>query len=213
MEDNLQEIILDNRNLIYSIVHRFGGNDFEDMYQAGCLGLINAYKNFKSEYNVKFTTYAYPFIVGEIYKFIASNKSIRLNSDIMKLSNKIKKAEEVLTNHLGKSPTDSELASFLEIDLYKLYEIRSISKVDSLDYEYENNNLYDFLFKDEISIDNLIDLKDALSNLTKNEKDLIKNRYFNNLTQSDLAKLNHTNQVKVSREEKKVLTKLKAKMY
>ena len=213
MEDNLQEIILDNRNLIYSIVHRFGGNDFEDMYQAGCLGLINAYKNFKNEYNVKFTTYAYPFIVGEIYKFIASNKSIRLNSDIMKLSNKIKKAEEVLTNHLGKSPTDSELASFLEIDLYKLYEIRSISKVDSLDYEYENNNLYDFLFKDEISIDNLIDLKDALSNLTKNEKDLIKNRYFNNLTQSDLAKLNHTNQVKVSREEKKVLTKLKAKMY
>ena len=213
MEDNLQEIILDNRNLIYSIVHRFGGNDFEDMYQAGCLGLINAYKKFKSEYNVKFTTYAYPFIVGEIYKFIASNKSIRLNSDIMKLSNKIKKAEEVLTNHLGKSPTDSELASFLEIDLYKLYEIRSISKVDSLDYEYENNNLYDFLFKDEISIDNLIDLKDALSNLTKNEKDLIKNRYFNNLTQSDLAKLNHTNQVKVSREEKKVLTKLKAKMY
>lgn len=213
MEDNLQEIILDNRNLIYSIVHRFGGNDFEDMYQAGCLGLINAYKNFKSEYNVKFTTYAYPFIVGEIYKFIASNKSIRLNSDIMKLSNKIKKAEEVLTNHLGKSPTDSELASFLEIDLYKLYEIRSISKVDSLDYEYENNNLYDFLFKDEISVDNLIDLKDALSNLTKNEKDLIKNRYFNNLTQSDLAKLNHTNQVKVSREEKKVLTKLKAKMY
>lgn len=213
MEDNLQEIILDNRNLIYSIVHRFGGNDFEDMYQAGCLGLINAYKNFKSEYNVKFTTYAYPFIVGEIYKFIASNKSIRLNSDIMKLSNKIKKAEEVLTNHLGKSPTDSELASFLEIDLYKLYEIRSISKVDSLDYEYENNNLYDFLFKDEVSIDKLIDLKNALSNLTKNEKDLIKNRYFNNLTQSDLAKLNHTNQVKVSREEKKVLTKLKAKMY
>ncbi len=213
MNEKLRKIILDNQNLIYSVIHKFKGRDFDDLYQAGCLGIINAYKNFNENLNVKFTTYAYPFVVGEIYKSIACNRNIHMSPMNIKLSNSIKKAEEYLTNHLERIPTDMEIANFLEIDLYKLYEIRSMISTDSLDYEYNDTNLYNFIEKENLSKEELIDLRNALSSLTEEEKKLIKDRYFNNITQSHLAKLYNTNQVKISREEKKILCKLKAKMY
>ena len=213
MKGNLQEIIYDNRNLIYSIVHRFGGNDFDDLFQAGCLGLIKAYQSFNDNYDVKFTTYAYPFIVGEIYKYLCNNKNIRMSPMNMKLISSIRKGEEALTNHLGRSPTDTELAAFLEIDLYKLSELRNLVNIESLDYQYEQNDLYDFVSSKNLSIDSLIDLKDALISLNDEERKIINARYFYNLTQSEVAKLYHTNQVKISRDEQKILTKLKAKMY
>lgn len=213
MDEKLKQIILDNRCLIFSIIHKFKGGDYDDLYQAGCLGIINAYKNYKESLNVKFTTYAYPFIVGEIYKYIIGNRNIHMSPTNIRLSNSIKKAEDYLTNHLGRSPKDVEIANFLEIDLYKLYEIRSMLSTQSLDYEYTDSNLYDFVSKEDVSKEQLIDLRDALNSLTKEEKELISARYFNNITQSDLAKLYNTNQVKISRDEKKILCKLKAKMY
>ena len=212
MKGELQEIILDNRNLIYSIAHRFGGNDFEDLYQAGCLGLINAYKNYNDSYGTKFTTYAYPFIVGEIYKFIMENKHIRMSPANLKLLSAIRKGEEALTSHLGRSPNDQELASFLEIDLNKLAELRNMANIESLDYQYEQNELYDLISQENLSLDLLLDLKQALRLLSDDEKRLIKARYFNNITQQELAQMYHTNQVKISRDEKKILTKLKSRM-
>ncbi len=208
----LKEIILDNRNLIYSVIHRFKGSDYDDLFQAGCVGLINAYNSFDSKYNVKFTTYAYPFIMGEVYKFITNNRNIHMSPENIKLLTRIKKAEDALTIHFGRSPTDSELSNFLEIDLYKLYEIRNMSIIESLDYNYENSDLYDFIKIDNLSKDELMDLSNALSSLTDEEKEFIRKRYYYNVTQSDLAKIYKTNQVKISRDEKKILSKLKAKM-
>lgn len=213
MDEKLKEIILDNRNLIYSVIHRFKGSDYDDLFQVGCLGLIKAYKNFKLEYNVKFTTYAYQFIVGEVYNYIVNNRSIHMSPVNIKLMHEVKRAEEYLTIHLGRSPTDDELSSFLEIDLYKLSEIRNMSVVDSLDYEYDGTNLYDFVSQEKLSKDDLIDLKNALNSLTEKEKKFIKDRYYNNITQSALAQKYNTNQVKISRDEKKILCKLRAKMY
>ena len=213
MEDKLKEIILDNRNLIYSVIHKYKGTDYDDLFQAGCIGVINAYKNFKEEYNIKFMTYAYPFIVGEIYKSIINNRNIHMSPMNIKLASSIKKAENALTNHLGRSPTDMEICNFLEIDLYKLYEIRNMSNTESLDYNYENNNLYNFISNDNVSKDELIDLKNAINSLSEEEKRFIKERYFNNITQSEMAKIYNTNQVKISRDEKKILVKLKEKIY
>ena len=85
--------------------------------------------------------------------------------------------------------------------------------MDSLDYEYNESNLYDYTYQEKISKEDLIDLRNALSSLNPIEKKLIKDRYFNDITQINLAKMYNTNQVKISREEKKVLCKLKAKMY
>ena len=213
MDEELRKIILDNKSLIFSIIHKFKGTDYDDLFQVGCLGLINAYKNFNKDLNVKFTTYAYPFIIGEIYKWIINNRSIHMSPMNIKLLNAVKRSEEYLTNYLGRSPNDTEIANFLEIDLYKLFEIKNMANVESLDYNYDDNNLYDFTFHENISKDVLIDLRNALTSLTLEEKKLIQDRYFNNLTQSELARIYNTNQVKISREEKKVLCKLKAKMY
>ena len=211
--DELRELILENQNLIYSIIHKFRSKDYDDLFQAGCVGLINAYNNYDERLDTKFTSYAYNYIVGEVYKHIISNRNIHMSPVNVKLSNAIIKAEDYLTNQLGRIPTDDEICTFLEIDKYKLCEIRNMITTDSLDYEYNNNNLYNFISLDRVSRDELIDLKKALSGLTKDEKKLINARYFNNYTQSDLAKIYHTNQVKISREEKKILCKLKAKMY
>lgn len=213
MESNkLRELIIDNQSLIYSIVHKFRPRDYDDLFQAGCLGLIKAYKSFKSEYNTKFTTYAYQFIVGEIYKAFNNNRNIHMSPENIKLLNSLNRAVETLTNHLGRMPTDSEIANFLEIDLYRLYELRSMSLVESLDYNYENNELYDFVSVDNLSHDDLISLRNAISHLTIDEQDLIRKRYFQNITQSTLARERHTNQVKIYREEQKILEKLKSRM-
>ena len=209
---NLKEIILDNRNLIYSVIHRFKGSDYNELFQVGCLGLIKAYHSFKEEFHVKFTTYAYQYIVGEIYKFINDDRNIHMSPENIKLLRSIKKASEALTNHLGRNPTDDELASFLEIDLYKLSEIKNMNMIESLDYEYDNNELYDFIQKEDVSKDDLIDLRNALNSLTDEEKRFIKARFYDNITQSQMALMYHTNQVKISRDEKKILQKLKAKM-
>ena len=213
MEDELKELIQKNENLIYSIIHRFRSKDFDDLYQAGCVGLIKAYKNFKNDLNVKFTSYAYNYIVGEIYNYLINNRLIHLSPVNVKLLNSLNKAEEYLTNHLGRLPTISELCDFLEIDYEKYYYLQSMISIDSLDYEYNSNSLYNFVANENLSKDTLIDLKNALNSLSVDEQRLINARYFNNYTQSDLAKIYNTNQVKISREEKKILSKLKTKMY
>lgn len=212
MEEKLKEIIFDNRDLIYSVIHRFKGSDYDDLFQVGCVGVLKAYQNFKEEYNVKFTTYAYQFIVGEVYKYLVNNRNIHMSPVNIKLLNSIKRGEDALTSHFGRNPNDEELANFLEIDLYKLAELRNMSIVDSLDYAYEKNDLYDFISRNDVSKDELIDLKEALKSLTSEEKKIIRARYYQNITQIDLAKTYHTNQVKISRDEKKILCKLKAKM-
>ena len=206
-DDKLRELIYENQNLIYSIIHRFRSRDVEDLFQVGCIGLIKAYQKYDSSMNVKFTSYAYNYIVGEIYQYTISNRNIRMSPANIKLFNSVKKAEEYLTNYLGRYPTIEEMCSFVEIEPYKYQEIQNMLFVDNID------NIYNLVDNYNLSKDELIDLKNALSNLTNEEKNLIKARYYNNYTQTELAGIYNTNQVKISREEKKILSKLKAKMY
>ena len=196
MNEELKELIINNQNLIYSIASKFKG-DKEDLFQAGCLGLIDAYQKYDSNYNTKFTTYAYPFIMGEMYKYVLVDKNIKLSPEIVKLNLAIKKAEDYLTQKFKRGPTDIELSSFLEIPVYKLVETR---------------NCYQTLSSDDVSKDDLILLRDALNKLEAKEKELIIKRYFYNKTQQEVANELGINQVKVSREEGKVLTKLKKYM-
>lgn len=206
-DDKLKELILENQDLIYSIIHKFRSKDIEDLFQAGCIGLINAYKRFNPNMGVKFSSYAYNYIVGEIYRHIISDSCIKKSPSNIKLMKAINKAIESLTNHLGRNPTTLEICNFLEIEPYKYEELNNMI-IESIEY-----NNYDIKSPEKVSKDELIDLKNALSNLSLKEKELINARYFNNYTQNDLARMYHTNQVKISREEKKILCKLKAKMY
>lgn len=211
MNEELKELIINNQNLIYSIASKFKG-DKEDLFQAGCLGLLDAYKKYNPNYNTKFTTYAYPFIMGEMYKYVLGDKNIKLSPEIVKLNLAIKKAEDYLTQKFKRGPTDIELSSFLEIPVYKLVETRNCYQTLSLDDDTNESSLYDFVSFDDVSKDDLILLRDALNRLEAKEKELIIKRYFYNKTQQEVANELGINQVKVSREEGKVLTKLKKYM-
>lgn len=211
MNEELKELIINNQNLIYSIASKFKG-DKEDLFQAGCLGLLDAYKKYNPNYNTKFTTYAYPFIMGEMYKYVLGDKNIKLSPEIVKLNIAIKNAEDYLTQKFKRGPTDIELSSFLEIPVYKLVETRNCYQTLSLDDDTNESSLYDFVSFDDVSKDDLILLRDALNRLEAKEKELIIKRYFYNKTQQEVANELGINQVKVSREEGKVLTKLKKYM-
>ncbi len=212
MNSDLSKIIHDNQALIYSVIKRFKKGEIDDLYQAGCLGIIKAYQNYNNSMETKFSTYAYPFIVGEIYKLYTNNRNIHMSPMNVKLLYAIKKTQNKLTNHLGRIPTNNEIATFLEIDESKINDLLMMEDTESLDYNYDNCNLYDFIEQENVSKDDLIDLKNALLSLNQEEKELIKARYFNNITQKDLANLYNTNQVKISRDEKKILCKLKSLM-
>lgn len=215
--ENEAKLILDNERLIYSIANYFKNyTSREDLYQAGCLGLIKAYKKYNPNLNCKFTTYAYTFILGEMRKLVREDKGIKISREITKLNLKIEKAYILLTQKLMKEPSIEEIANYLEIPEYYVSEaILSLNKIKSIDEPINSDgkelSLHELIGKKD-NIDDLILLKDSLSKLSNEEFELINNRYMNDYTQSETSKLMGATQVQVSRKEHKILEKLKQKM-
>ena len=215
--DEITNLILNNEKLIYSICNYFKNySSKEDLYQAGCLGLISAYKKYNPNMNCKFTTYAYPYILGEMRKLVREDKGMKISREITKLNLKIEKAYILLTQKLMKEPSIEEIANYLEIPEYYVSEaILSLNKIKSID-EPVNSEGRELTLQEVIgksnNIDDLILLRDSLNNLTQEERTLINNRYVNDYTQSETSKIIGMSQVQVSRKEHKVLEKLKQKM-
>ena len=115
--DNLTNLVLENKNLIYKISTFFTGySNKEDLFQVGVVGLINAYKKYDDSFNTKFSTYAYPYILGEMNNYVKRDKGIKIGRDVSRINSKIEKASMLLTQRLMREPSVSELSSFLEID-------------------------------------------------------------------------------------------------
>lgn len=211
------EGVLEYENLVYSIVHKYGRKyDTDDLYQVGMLGLVEARNNFDESLDVKFSTYAYYYILGEITKYIRESKSLKLSKDIIKLNKSINKATDIMTQKLGRIPTTLELSLFLDIDEDKINEaLIATQDVQSLDYSYDDensNDLYNLISdKDTIKLE-LIDLKEELKRLNPEEKQLIKERYYEDLTQTEISKKTGISQVQISRKESKILEKLKKRL-
>lgn len=217
MNNEITKLIIENERLIYSIANYFKNyNSREDLYQAGCLGLINAYKRYNTNMNSKFTTYAYPYILGEMRKLVREDKGLKVSREITKLNLKIEKAYILLSQKLMKEPSIEEIAHFLEIpEFYVSEAILSLNRIKSID-EPVNSEGREFTLQDVIgeskNIDDLIMLKESLQKLNEEEKAIIDNRYIKDYTQSETSKLIGISQVQVSRKEQKVLNKLKQKM-
>lgn len=215
--DEITNLIINNEKLIYSIANYFKNYQAkEDLYQAGCLGLIYAYKKYDPSMNCKFTTYAYPYILGEMRKLVREDKCLKISREITKLNLKIEKAYILLSQKLMKEPSIEEIARFLEIpEFYVSEAILSLNKIKSIDEPISSEGreftLQDVIGKSE-NIDELIMLKDLLQGLNNEEKAIIDNRYMKDYTQSETSKLVGMSQVQVSRKEQKVLQKLKQKM-
>ena len=212
----LDEIVRQNSNLVYSICSKYQGyNDKEDLHQVGMIGLINAYKNYDLKKGVKFSTYAFPYVVGEVSKYVRENKSVKISRDLVRLGRKI---NEYIIKHLevrGYEPSISDIAAMLETkESTVISALDACKQTKSLDEEINDNGkaitLLDVMpTKEKISKEQMLDLKEAFKYLSCEERSLVINRYFKDLTQSEVAKLMNVNQVYISRLEKKVLNKLK----
>lgn len=178
------------------------------------IGLIQAKNNFNNDLDVKFSTYAYYYILGEITKYIRESKSLKLSKDIIRLNKSINKATDIMTQKLGRNPTTLELSLFLDIDEDKIYEaLIATQDVQSLDYSYEeNSDMYNLISDKDTIKEELIDLKEELKRLNPEEKQLIRERYYEDLTQTEISKKTGISQVQISRKESKILEKLKKRL-
>lgn len=214
------EIIKQNSNLVYGICSKYGNYmDKEDLHQVGMMGLIKAYNNYDQSKNTKFSTYAFPYVVGEVSKYVRENKAIKVSKDLIRLGRKI---NEYIDKHFevrGYKPSITDISKILEIR-----EEKVISALDayqmitkSLDEEVNDDGKVITLLdltptKQVISNEQMLDLKEAFKCLDKQEQELLINRYYKDLTQGEVAQILGVNQVYVSRLEKKALSKMKNSM-
>lgn len=205
--------IIKYEHLVESIAYKYKGNkDIEDLKQVGMIGLIKALNNYKPNDKCKFSSYAYIWIKGEILEYIRCDKSIKYSKEIIKLAKEINIIEDKFREKFNKEP---KLEDIMKITNKSIEEIKeaynSKDYILSLDYEYDNN--YEmYAYNEKYYNSEILDLYNALDNLDKDEKKLIYLRYFNDYTQSEVSKEFNTNQVDISRKEKKILTKLNRNM-
>ena len=199
--------LLEYDGLIYSIISKYPKKyDREDLYQVSMIGLIDALKHYNSNYNTKFSTFAYYYIVGEINKYIRENSSLKVSKNLVDLRNKIFKSKEIISQKLGREATNLEVSLYLEISEDLVNEALYYDDVTSLEDSQIEISSYDNTSAE------ILDLKNELDELSEKEKELIYSRYYEGLTQSETSKVLGISQVKVSREENKILKKLKTRL-
>lgn len=216
MDDKiLVDIIKENKGLICSIINKYTRYyEFDDLYQVSVIGIIKAYNNYNKNSNTKFTTYAYKYILSEVVSFVNNSKVIKTSREYNKIYKRILEAKNILTQRLMKEPSNYELSLFLELDEALINNVMLVKdSVKSLDEAINTDGrtltlLDSISLEDGIGVDNIF-LKEILETLDEEELRLINLRYFQDKTQSETAKFLHTNQVQVSRNETKILKKLK----
>lgn len=178
--------------------------DKDDLYQAGYIGLIEAYNNYDEAKDTKFTTYAYPYIYGEMYKLVNYDKNIKINKKTNTLYLKITKVMALLSQKLMHEPSTKEVANYLEIDeelvIDAITATSALLDIDDRQIGYEDEMLEN------------VALNTELERLNRDEYEIINNRYKNDLSQQEVANILGISQVQVSRKEKKILEKLKSKL-
>ena len=224
-KEDMTKLIEDNSRLVWSIVRRFNGRgyDIEDLYQIGSIGLIKAIQRFDTSFEVRLSTYAVPYILGEIKRFIRDNGPIKISRSIKELNIKIIELQKEYLNKYGKEITLEQLAKELKTSKEDIaMALDSARPVNSIeDSQYRDNktdktiSLIDQLSSgkdEENEITNRITIKKLISELKDNEKEVILLRYYKGKTQMQVAKILGITQVQVSRIERKVLDNMKRKL-
>lgn len=211
------KLVENNVRLVWSVVQRFinRGYEPEDLFQIGSIGLIKAIDKFDLSYDVRFSTYAVPMIIGEIQRFIRDDGTVKVSRTIKELANKLRAAREELTKEYNRSPTVNEVAEFLDITPEEAAQAQEATKYPHSIYEtvYENGGepitLLDQLQDTNKEWFNKILLDEAINHLSEREQIIIYMRYFRDQTQSEVAYRLGISQVQVSRLEKKILAEMK----
>ncbi|WP_018922151.1 RNA polymerase sporulation sigma factor SigF [Salsuginibacillus kocurii] len=210
-----------NTRLVWSVVQRFinRGYDPEDLFQIGCIGLMKSIDKFDLTYEVKFSTYAVPMIIGEIQRFIRDDGTMKVSRSLKELNQRVRKEKDEQTKALGREPTIKELAEALDIpaeDIVFASEAgRHLSSLHETVYENDGDpiTLMDQLSdQEEAKWFDQLAIREAIQKLEKRERLIVYLRYFRDQTQDEVAERLGISQVQVSRLEKKILTKMKTRM-
>lgn len=213
-------LINGNLRLVLSVIRRFfnKGENADDLFQIGCVGLIKAIDNFEVEQNVQFSTYAVPMIIGEVKRYIRDNNSIRVSRSIKELAYKIIIEKENFTKEKDREPTLEELADILKVSKEDIVmSIDSIQSPISLQEPVSGSNIDNINIEDQISdkknSDNYwaetITIVEAMKKLNDKEKMIISKRFFEGRTQIEVADEIGISQAQVSRLEKNAISHIK----
>ncbi len=213
------KLVNGNLKLVLSVVQRFSmrGEEMDDLFQVGCIGLIKAIENFDSSHGVQLSTYAVPMIIGEIRRHLRDSNSIRVSRSVRDIAYKSMQAKERLLYSLGREPTIDEISAELSIERELIvYAIEAISEPVSLNEPVYNDNGDCTFIMDQVSdkvseIDWIesISFKESLKRLTKREREILKTRFIDGKTQVDAAQKIGISQAQVSRVEKGIIEKIK----
>lgn len=208
-----------NIGLIYMVLERFKntGYEYEDLFQVGSIGLLKAIDKFDFSFNVRFSTYAVPMIIGEIKKFLRDDGIVKVQRGIKETHARIRWAQDKLRGDLGREPAVNEIASLLEISKEDIVLAMEACQTPAYIHdampgeEKEQLSLIDKLANDESSVMILekLALREALAKLDNREQQVILRRFFKDETQSSIADDLGVSQVQVSRIEKTAIQKLK----
>lgn len=213
-------LVENNTRLVWSVVQRYlrRGYDQDDLYQIGCIGLLKSIDKFDLSYDVRFSTYAVPMIIGEIQRFIRDDGSVKVSRSLKELNHKIRGKKEELLKEYGRSPTVNELAEALDLTSEEIVQAEEVGRPPQSIHEtvYENEGdpitLGDQIAeKDDGWFDHLT-LRDVMEKLDKRERLIIYLRYYKDQTQTEVAERLGISQVQVSRLEKKILADMKETM-
>lgn len=210
-------LITENMGLVHSCAHRFSGKgiEYEDLFQAGCMGLVKAFDAFDTERGVRFSTYAVPVILGEMKRLFRDGGTVKVSRSLKELSLKTTREREIFVIKEGREPTVSELAKILSVsDLEVTEALCAAAPVISLTAgEDEGGGQTDVpVDSPEEQITEKLSVIKAVSDLDERDRKIIKLRYYENQTQTQTAKVLGMTQVQVSRREKKILEILRKEL-
>ncbi|MBO5479344.1 MAG: SigB/SigF/SigG family RNA polymerase sigma factor [Clostridia bacterium] len=217
----MERLIENNKGLIWNIVKRFNGRGYEteDLYQIGCMGFIKAMKRFDTSFEVQVSTYAVPYILGEIKRYIRDDGMIKVSRSTKELAVKILEIQKEYLAKTGEEITIMQISKMLKVPkeeiTYAMDALRPVSSIYEESSKEDSRNVIDKIpcVKDETNgIVNKIALKQLIENLEDREKQIILLRFYKDKTQSEVAKVLGITQVQVSRIEKKILNSMKLKL-
>ncbi len=217
-----EELVNGNLRLVLSVIQRFTGRgeNLDDLFQVGCIGLMKSIDNFDITLNVRFSTYAVPMIVGEIRRYLRDNNAIRISRSMRDVAYKAMQMKEVLTAEKGREPTVEEIATRLELPREQVVvALESIVEPVSL-YEPVYSDGGDTIYvMDQVGDHNddknwleEIALKEAIRGLSEREKKILHLRFFRGMTQIEVSNEIGISQAQVSRVEKAALDQIKRQM-
>lgn len=218
LKSQRDEFIENNIGLVHACAKRFKGKgiDYEEMFAAGCVGLIKAYDAFDHSRGVQFSTYAVPVILGEIKKLFRDGGMLKVTRSVKELSMKINYTRELLQKQLGQEPTVKEISDFLSVSCEEVAHAISAStppmSLTAIFEEEEGQCEFDIpVESSEENFANIMGLKYAISELEAEEKQIIWLRFFQNKTQAATAQILGKTQVQISRQERKIIQKMRKK--